>query len=84
MYPDLSYFFHDFFGTEADNWLSIFKTFGLMVALAVLTAAWFLRKELRRRADLGQFEGIPTKVVRNAPLPLWEHLLNLAFGFLIG
>jgi phosphatidylglycerol:prolipoprotein diacylglycerol transferase len=84
MYPDLSYLFHDLFGTAVDNWLSIFKTFGLMVALAVLTAAWFLRRDLRRRAELGQFEGIPTKVVRNAPIPIWEHLLNVAFGFFIG
>ena len=49
MYPDLSYVFHDLFGTAADNWLSIFKTFGLLVALAVLTAAYLLRLELERR-----------------------------------
>ena len=36
MYPDLSYLFHDLFGTPADNWLSIFKTFGLLLVLAII------------------------------------------------
>ena len=58
MYPDLSYFFHDLFGTAPDNWLGIFKTFGLMVALAVLAAATLLRKELYRRAQVGQLPGV--------------------------
>ncbi|MEZ4982742.1 MAG: hypothetical protein R2769_14385 [Saprospiraceae bacterium] len=42
MYPDLSYLFHDWFGTQPDNALSIFKMFGLMLVLAIFTAAWFL------------------------------------------
>lgn len=84
MYPDLSYVFHDLLGTEPDNWLSIFKTFGLMVALAVLSAAFLLRKELERRAALGQFVGVPTKVVEHAPLSLTEHAFNVVFGFFLG
>lgn len=84
MYPDLSYVFHDLFGTAADNWLSIFKTFGLMVAMAVLTAAFLLKKELERRAQIGQFQGVPAKIISNAPLSIQDYVLNAIFGFIVG
>lgn len=84
MYPDLSYLFHDLFGTAADNWLSIFKTFGLLVALAVLTAAFLLKKELQRRAEIGQFQGVPAKIISNAPLSMQDYVLNAFFGFIVG
>ncbi len=51
MYPDLSYFFHAVFGTPVDNWTSVFKTFGFFLVLAILGAAFFLYKELKRRAE---------------------------------
>ena len=84
MYPDLSYVFHDLFGTQADNWLSLFKTFGLLVALAVLTAALILKKELERRAAFGQFESTRTKVVSNLPFTIKDHVFNAIFGFIVG
>lgn len=84
MYPDLSYVFHDLIGTSADNWLSIFKTFGLLVALAVLTAAYLLRLELQRRASIGQFTGTPAKIIRNAPFTTQDYVLNALFGFIVG
>lgn len=84
MYPDLSYVFHDLFGTAPDNWLSIFKTFGLLVALAVVTAAVLLKSELKRRAEVGQFKGVPVKVISNAPLSGQDYVLNALFGFILG
>jgi len=48
MYPDLSYLFHDLFGTPVDNWLSIFKTFGLLLATALFSTWVLLRSELKR------------------------------------
>lgn len=84
MYPDLSYVFHDLFGTNADNWLSLFKTFGLLVATAVLTAAFLLKKELERRAGIGQFEAIQAKVITNSPITLKDHFFNALFGFALG
>ncbi|MBL0083405.1 MAG: hypothetical protein IPP37_13725 [Saprospiraceae bacterium] len=53
MYPDLSYFFHDVFGTPVDNWTSVFKSFGLMLGLAFLACAWLLKSELQRLEGLG-------------------------------
>ena len=55
MYPDLSYIFHDLVGTDQDNWLSIFKTFGMFLVLAILTAAYFFHRELKRKAGQGLF-----------------------------
>jgi phosphatidylglycerol---prolipoprotein diacylglyceryl transferase len=54
MYPDLSYFFHDLFGTEVDNWTSIFKSFGLMLGVAFIACTWLVNKELKRYEEEGK------------------------------
>lgn len=48
MYPDLSYLFHDIFGSSVDNWASVFKTFGLLLATALFTTYVLLRSEFKR------------------------------------
>ena len=54
MYPDLSYLVHALTGIEPDNGLSIVKTFGLMLIMAFLASAYFLRLELiRKRCKAG-------------------------------
>ena len=60
MYPDLSYLAHALFGTEPDNWLSIFKTFGFLLALAFLASAVTFYHELKRKARQGIY--VPTRV----------------------
>lgn len=62
MYPDLSYIFHDLFGTQPDNWTSIFKTFGLLLACALLAAGWVLKKELVRLEQEGKISATKQKV----------------------
>jgi prolipoprotein diacylglyceryltransferase len=61
MYPDLSYLFHDLFGTEVDNWTSIFKSFGLMLAMAFLACSWLLKSELKRLEGLGLIKSLVVK-----------------------
>ena len=63
MYPDLSYFLHDLFGTSVDNWASMFKTFGLMLALAFVASAWFVKTELKRKEEEGLLIA-QTKVIK--------------------
>ncbi len=84
MYPDLSYLFHDFFGTAQDNWLSIFKTFGFFLLLAFLVAARLLKLELKRRENIGQLLPTKTTVVPGSGITLWDYLFNGAFGFVLG
>ncbi|MCO6461998.1 MAG: prolipoprotein diacylglyceryl transferase [Saprospiraceae bacterium] len=72
MYPDLSYVFHDLFGTPADNWASIVKIFGLMLAIAILCSSYFLGLEIRRREQNGSLKQL--KVTKNGKTTLiWPH-----------
>lgn len=84
MYPDLSYLFHDLFGTSPDNALSIFKMFGLMLVLAIFTAAWILNMEFKRKEKEGLLEPqkVKTKVGEGATVS--ELVTNGIFGFLLG
>ncbi len=84
MYPDLSYFLHDLFGTPVDNWTSIFKTFGLFLVLAILSGAYFLYIELKRKAQNGLFQPEIVKVTEGKPATTWEYISNAIFGFILG
>ena len=53
MYPDLSYLFNDLFGTEVDNWTSVFKSFGFMLGMAFLACGLLVKSELRRLENMG-------------------------------
>ncbi|NJC27552.1 prolipoprotein diacylglyceryl transferase [Neolewinella antarctica] len=84
MYPDLSYVFHALLGTEPDNILSVFKTFGFFLLLAFLAAAALLKHDLRRRERIGQLKG---KVVERMPggtVTVWDYVFNGIFGFVLG
>jgi phosphatidylglycerol:prolipoprotein diacylglycerol transferase len=70
MYPDLSYLFHDLIGTQPDNWLSIFKTFGFFLAIAFLVSAVVYHAELKRKAAEGWYQPVLTQVKDGAP-PSW-------------
>lgn len=63
MYPDLSYVLHDLIGTPPDNWASIIKIFGLMMAIAILCSSYFLGLEIKRREDLGILK--PIKITKD-------------------
>lgn len=84
MYPDLSYFFHDLFGTPVDNWTAIFKTFGLFLVLAILSSAYFLYIELKRKAQKGFFQPEMVKIVEGKPATVSELISNGVFGFILG
>ncbi len=84
MYPDLSYLFHDLFGTAPDNWLSIFKTFGFFLLLAFIVAARLLKWELQRRESIGQLPPRRMTVVPSAGVTTADYLFNGVFGFVLG
>ena len=84
MFPDLSYLFHYLFGTAPDNWTSIFKTFGLFLVLAILTAAYILYKELKRKAEEGLFKQMESEVITGQGASIGEILSNAFFGFIVG
>lgn len=84
MYPDLSYIFHDIFGTAPDNVFSIVKTFGLFLVISILVAAYFFAKELLRKKEEGLFEPITTKVIVGKPASPLSLVLNGLLGFFLG
>ncbi len=84
MYPDLSYLFHDLLGTAPDNWLSVFKTFGVFLILAFLASAWVLSLELQRKEKEGLLHGFTEKTRVGYPATWQEIALNALFGFILG
>lgn len=84
MYPDLSYFFHDLLGTNVDNWTSIFKTFGVFLALALLSAAGIVRREMIRKESEGLFQKLRVKRVDKSKMAIREGIINGIIGFFFG
>ena len=82
MYPDLSYVLHDLLGTEVDNWTSIFKTFGIFLALVFVVSFFVIRSELRRKYKEGLLPAL--KIQQAASSPLKEGIFNAIFGFIFG
>jgi phosphatidylglycerol---prolipoprotein diacylglyceryl transferase len=83
MYPDLSYLFHDIFGTQVDNWTSIFKSFGLMLGLAFLACSWLVRSELMRLESIGLIKSSIVPNPEKSKLGLSEILWNSFFAAVI-
>ncbi len=81
MYPDLSYLFHDVFGTPMDNWTAIFKTFGLILAITFLICTYILRIELKRKEEEGLLSPILVRPNKFLKPGMMEALVN---GFIIG
>jgi phosphatidylglycerol---prolipoprotein diacylglyceryl transferase len=84
MYPDLSYVFHDLFGTAADNWTSIFKVYGIFLVLAVLGAARIFYVELRRKSREGIFQPLREQVKEGGPATRNDYISAVLWGFLLG
>ncbi len=84
MYPDLSYFFHDIFGTAVDNWTSIFKTFGFMLVIALACCGVLLKHELQRLEKSGLILPKQIQMVSSEKMSLTDIILNSLFIFLLG
>ena len=84
MYPDLSYLLHDLIGTAPDNWTSIVKTFGLLLVISFLVAAYMLAKELKRKEDEGLIHPVKVKMMVGQPASAWELISNGLLGFFLG
>ena len=84
MYPDLSYFLHELFGTPVDNWSSVIQSFGLFLTLAVVTSGLVLYLEFKRYEKEGIFSGTIENETIGAGPKLTHILSNALVGFLLG
>ena len=84
MYPDLSYLFHDLFGTARDNGFSVVKTFGLLLGITFFVMGFILYKEFKRKEEEGIFQPM-TKMIEVGVGPKWSEVIMNAFigGFLL-
>ncbi|MFT4533040.1 MAG: phosphatidylglycerol:prolipoprotein diacylglycerol transferase [Saprospiraceae bacterium] len=83
MYPDLSYLLHDLIGTDVDNWTSIFKTFGLLLACVFLVSAWYVKAELKRKEEEGLLMATTKTIETKGGFDYKEIIYNsIVFGLL--
>ncbi len=82
MYPNLYYLFKDLFGIEI-GFLQIFQSFGVMVAISFLLAAYFFAKELKRKEGEGLIGITSKKILKGEAPKTSEIVLSAVFGFII-
>lgn len=84
MYPDLSYLFHDLFGTSVDNWTSIFKTFGFMLVVALAACGVLLKYELKQKEKQGLILPLKIQSLQSEVVSTQDILINCLFSLIIG
>lgn len=82
MFPTLNYLINYLFGTSLS--FNFPPTFGFMVALAFLSAAWVLSSELKRKEKIGFVKSVQKKIWVGKPASQWELISNGLLGFVIG
>ncbi len=66
------------------EWLSIFKTFGFLVALSFVGAAWATSQELKRKEKQGLLQPEIVTTIVGEPVTKLELLISAAIGFVLG
>src|SRR4030095_13995872 len=81
MYPTISDLIKDLTGIYIP--LPI-QSFGFMMAIAFVFAAWTLALELKRKEKLQLLKPVPKKIVAGAPASVSELVMNGIIGFILG
>ncbi len=84
MWPDLSYFFNDLIGTDVDNWTSIFKTFGVMLVIALAACGVLLKYELQQKEKAGLILPIKITTIETEKMSAMDIVINSFFSLIIG
>lgn len=88
MYPDLQYLLQGLLGMEIPEWVGLFKTFGLFVALGFLAASYVLIQDLKRKERAGLLLPTPTVIETGRPASsadlLWSGITGFLLGFKLG
>ena len=82
MFPDFRYLVAAL-GIDPPQWLGLFKTFGLLVALSFIAAATTLSMELRRKEKEGLFKADIEEVVVGKKISGMQTALNAVLYFLL-
>lgn len=82
MYPNLYYLFKDIFGVEI-SFLQIFQSFGAMVAIAFLAAAYFFADDLKRKEKEGLLKINPKKILKGEGPKSADLISSAVLGFVL-
>lgn len=83
MYPNLYYVFKDWFGVDW-KFLSLFNSFGLMVAFSFFAAAYTLHLELKRKEKAGLMLPREESIMVGRQAGTLELLTQALVGFIFG
>lgn len=83
MYPDFYFLFHELFGIDLPV-LSLFKTFGFLVAMGFFAGGYLIYLELRRKEEEGRIGYVIEEVTTGKPLTWQDYLGSGTISFLIG
>jgi prolipoprotein diacylglyceryltransferase len=83
MYPDFQYLFQALLGTEMPEWLSLFKTFGFLVALSFIAAAYTLVSELKRKEQAGLLSYTEKVIWKGKKATVQDYALQALIGFIL-
>ena len=83
MYADFYHLLKDLFGISIPV-LSLFKTFGFLVAMAFFAAGYILYSELKRKEDLGLIGLTIDEITTGKKMSMMDYVLNALLGFSIG
>ncbi|MEN9339961.1 MAG: hypothetical protein RIQ62_1273 [Bacteroidota bacterium] len=83
MYPDFYHLLRDWLGIELPV-LSLFKTFGFLVAVGFFTGGYLIYLELKRKEADGLISFTIDEITTGKPLSLPEYLSSALIGFLAG
>lgn len=87
MYPNLGYLVEDLFNTKLSGVFTLLyalQSFGFMMAMAFLAAAWTLYLEVKRKENEKLLLPQPRKVITGEPASVWDLVTNGITGFIIG
>jgi prolipoprotein diacylglyceryltransferase len=84
MYPNLFFFLRDALGIDPPVFTRYINSFGLLVAIAFIIAAFYLRSELKRKEKEGLLQSTEEKILVGKPASPVELILNFIFGFFVG
>jgi len=84
MYPNLYFFIKQVFGVEPFGFTRYLNSFGILVAIAFLVAAYILKIELQRKEKMNLLFPLEETIVVGKPASITELIINFGFGFLVG
>lgn len=84
MYPNLYFFLKETLGIQPWGFTQYINSFGFIVAIAFVVAAFLLRAELKRKEQMGLLLPMEERIIVGKPATFSELAVNFLFGGAVG